>query len=140
MFISTEKFPVRYAETDQMGVVYHANYLVWCEMGRTKLISDIGFNYAQLEKDGILAPVTNVNMNFHYPAKYGEIVTVNTWIEKYNGIRVTYGYEILNEEGKKCLTGTTEHVCVKKETFRPISLKKHLPNWHEVYEKYKKQA
>lgn len=139
MFVSTETFAVRYSETDQMGVVYHANYLVWCEIGRTKLIQDIGFNYADLEKKGILAPVTNVNMNYKYPARYGEKVTVRTWIEKYNGIRIVYGYEILNDEGKTCLTGTTEHVCVKKETFRPISVKKHIPDWHEAYEKYKKK-
>lgn len=139
MLINTEKITVRYAETDQMGVVYHANYLIWCEIGRTRLIEDMGFNYAALEELGVLAPVTKVNMNYHFPARYGEEITVQTWIEKYNGVRLTYGYEILNGEGKKCLTGTSEHVSVKKDTFRPISLRKHFPDWHEAYEKHKKQ-
>ncbi|MFA9559593.1 acyl-CoA thioesterase [Evansella sp. AB-rgal1] len=135
MLISTENITVRYAETDQMGVVYHGNYLVWCEIGRTKLIEDMGYKYADVEKLGVLSPVTSVNMNYHFPAKYGETVTIQTWIEDYNGIRITYGYEIVNEAGVKCFSGTSGHVLVKKESFRPISLKKHFPEWHEAYEK-----
>nr|WP_246596134.1 thioesterase family protein [Bacillus alkalicola] len=130
--------PVRYAETDQMGVVYHANYLVWCEIGRTKLIEDLGFKYADMEKEGILSPVTSLQMNYKSPAKYGEKVMIETWIEKYNGIRVTYGYEIYNSAGETCLTGTSEHVLVNKETFRPVSIKKHFPDWHKVYDANKK--
>ncbi|MDQ0257543.1 acyl-CoA thioester hydrolase [Evansella vedderi] len=140
MLISTEKIAVRYAETDQMGVVYHSNYLVWCEIGRTKLFEDLGYQYASLEKMGILVPVTNVNMNYHYPAKYGDTVTVRSWIEEYNGLRITYGYEIINEDGKQCLTGTSEHVCVKKDSFRPVSLKKQFPDVHDAYEKNKKDS
>lgn len=139
MHIATETVAVRYAETDQMGVVYHANYLVWCEIGRTKLFEDLGYKYADLEKTGVLVPVTNVNMNYHYPAKYGETITINAWIEEYNGLRITYGYEIINEEGRLCLSGRSEHVCVKRETFRPITLRKISPEMHEAYEKNKKQ-
>ncbi|UCZ51586.1 acyl-CoA thioesterase [Bacillus shivajii] len=138
MIISTTTVPVRYAETDQMGVVYHANYLVWCEIGRTKLIEDLGFKYADMEKDGVLSPVTNINLNYKHPAKYPEQVTIKTWIEKYTGIRVMYGYEILNEAGKVCVDGTSEHVCVDANTFRPISIKKKFPKWHEAYEMNKK--
>ncbi|WP_280771911.1 acyl-CoA thioesterase [Salipaludibacillus daqingensis] len=139
MLVATTNVDVRYAETDQMGVVYHANYLVWCEIGRTKMIEEIGFSYADMEKTGTLSPVTNVQMNYHFPAKYGQSVTIHTWIEDYNGIRITYGYEIKNDEGKRCLTGTSEHVCVDAKTFRPMKIKKHFPAWHEAYEKYKKQ-
>ncbi|MBU9712371.1 acyl-CoA thioesterase [Evansella tamaricis] len=138
MVISSATIPVRYAETDQMGVVYHANYLIWCEIGRTTLIEDLGFKYADMEREGVLSPVTSLNMNYKFPAKYGESVIVQTWIEEYNGIRVKYGYEIRNGKDQVCLTGTSEHVCVDKETFRPISIKKHFPEWHEVYEKNKK--
>ncbi|MFN7252787.1 MAG: acyl-CoA thioesterase [Anaerobacillus sp.] len=139
MHISNAKIEVRYAETDQMGVVYHANYLVWCEIGRTKFIEDIGFKYAQLEKEGILSPVVNVQFSYKYPAKYGETVEVRTWVEDYNSVKVTYGYEIVNEAGKVCVTGTSEHVCVTKESFRPISIKRKYPSLHEAYEKVKKQ-
>ena len=96
--ISETKIEVRYAETDQMGVVYHANYLVWMEIGRTKLIEDLGFKYAEMEKDGILAPVIDVNISYKQPMKYGETAKIKTWIDEYDGLRVTYGYEILTEQ------------------------------------------
>lgn len=138
MFISTEKIKVRYAETDQMGVVYHANYLVWCEIGRTKIIEDIGFKYADMEREGVLSPVINVNFSYKYPARYGETVEVRTWVEQYTGVKIVYGYEVVNEEGKTCVTGSSEHVCVDKESFRPISVKRRFPDWHAAYEKIKK--
>ncbi|TMW73337.1 acyl-CoA thioesterase [Alteribacter natronophilus] len=139
MLTTESTITVRYAETDQMGVVYHANYLVWCEIGRTKLIEELGFRYADMEKEGILSPVTNINLSYKSPARYGEDVTVYTWIEKYTGIRVTYGYEI-RSEGRVCVSGYSEHVCVKKDSFRPVSVKKHFPAWHEAYERKKKKS
>ncbi len=139
MVISEQKIPVRYAETDQMGVVYHANYLIWMEVGRTSLISELGFNYAELEKEGILSPVIDIQASYKSPARYGETVTVRTWIEDYDGLRITYGYEILKENGELAATGKSLHVCVKKDSFRPISIKKKYPDWHEAYEKAKKQ-
>ncbi|MCR2822892.1 acyl-CoA thioesterase [Lederbergia panacisoli] len=139
MVISETQIEVRYAETDQMGIVYHANYLVWMEIGRTKLIQELGFKYADLEKDGILAPVIDVQATYIHPIKYGDIVTVKTWIEEYNGLRTTYGYEILSSNGDLAVTGSTKHVCVRKENFKPISLRKLYPDWHRVYENAKRQ-
>lgn len=138
MYTSKANIEVRYAETDQMGVVYHANYLVWCEIGRTRLIKDLGFNYAEMEKEGVLSPVVNIQFSYKFPAKYGETVTVSTWVEQYTGVKVIYGYEIVNELGEICVTGTSEHVCVMKDSFRPISIKRKFPKWHEAYEKIKK--
>ncbi|WP_416150654.1 acyl-CoA thioesterase [Salipaludibacillus sp. HK11] len=138
MLVATTDVAVRYAETDQMGVVYHANYLVWCEIGRTKLIDELGFSYADMEKTGALSPVTSVQLNYHFPAKYGETVTINTWIELYTGLRITYGYEIFNADGKLCVSGTSGHVCVDAKTFRPLKIKKHFPDWHEAYQKHAK--
>ncbi|UII57900.1 acyl-CoA thioesterase [Cytobacillus spongiae] len=140
MFISTRELEVRYAETDQMGVVYHANYLVWMELGRTKLIQDLGFNYAEMEKDGILSPVIDIQASYKKPLRYGETATIQTWIEEYDGFRVTYGYTILSPNEEIAVTGWSKHVCVKKESFRPISVKRSYPNWHEAYEKAKKQG
>ena len=126
---------MRYAETDQMGVVHHSTYVIWCEVGRTKLIKELGFNYAEMEKDGILSPVTNINLTYKHPTVYGETVTVVTWVEQYDGLRVVYGYDILNHDGISCVSGTSTHVCVKKKNFRPISIRKHLPQWDEAYKK-----
>lgn len=137
MFSHTERIQVRYAETDQMGVVYHANYLVWCEIGRTGLMQEIGISYKEMESSGVLAPVTNVNMNYISPAVYGKDILVSTWIEKYSGVRVTYGYEITNVDNKVCMRGTSEHVLVDKDSFRPLAMKKKFPEWHELYQKHK---
>ncbi|RFU68424.1 thioesterase family protein [Bacillus sp. V59.32b] len=138
MHISEKKIEVRYAETDQMGVVYHANYLIWMELGRTKLIEDLGFKYAEMEADGVIAPVIDIQASYKKSVLYGETVTIKTWIEKYDGLRITYGYEILKETGEVSVTGTSVHVCVKKDSFRPISIKRLFPEWHEAYEKNKK--
>ncbi len=139
MFISEKEIEVRYAETDQMGVVYHANYLIWLEIGRTQLISDIGFSYASLEKDGYLSPVTNVNINYRVPVKYGDKVKVKTWIEMHGKLRTTYGYQIEHGDGKIASTATTEHVVVKKENFRPVSLAKIDPSWDAKYKEISKE-
>ncbi|KOP82376.1 acyl-CoA thioesterase [Cytobacillus solani] len=139
MFVSTREIEVRYAETDQMGVVYHANYLIWMELGRTQLIKDLGFNYAELEKDGILSPVMDIQASYKKPLLYGQKAIVKTWIDEYDGLRVNYGYEIFNEDGDLAVTGLTKHVCVKKDSFRPLSIRKKYPEWHEAYEKAKKQ-
>ncbi|MBU8878592.1 acyl-CoA thioesterase [Bacillus sp. FJAT-29790] len=140
MLISTKEIEVRYAETDQMGVVYHANYLVWMELGRTQIIKDLGFSYAEMEKDGIISPVLDIQASYKKPLRYGEKAIVKTWIEEYDGIRVSYSYEIYTEAGELAVTGTSKHVCVKKDTFRPISIKRTYPVWHDAYDKAKKQT
>ncbi|MFJ5769868.1 acyl-CoA thioesterase [Psychrobacillus sp. NPDC093180] len=133
MFISEKEIEVRYAETDQMGVVYHANYVIWLEIGRTQLIKDLGFSYAGLEKDGYLSPVTNVNINYRSSVRYGETVVVRTWIESHGKLRTTYGYEIVHEDGTVASSATSEHVVVNKDNFRPVSLKKVHPEWDAKY-------
>lgn len=133
MFISEKEIEVRYAETDQMGVVYHANYVIWLEIGRTQLIKDLGFSYAGLEKDGYLSPVTNVNINYKSSVRYGETVVVRTWIESHGKLRTTYGYEIVHEDGTIASSATSEHVVVNKDNFRPVSLKKVHPAWDAKY-------
>ncbi|GIN59761.1 putative acyl-CoA thioesterase YneP [Lederbergia ruris] len=138
MFVSETNLEVRYAETDQMGIVYHANYLVWMEIGRTKLIEDLGFRYTEMEEDGILAPVVDIQVSYHKPVKYGQPVKIRTWIEEYNGLRTTYGYEIYTNNKDLAVTGFSKHVCVKKDSFKPVSLRKLYPDWHTTYLKAKK--
>ena len=124
MFIAEQEIDIRYAETDQMGVVYHANYLVWLELGRTKLIQDLGFSYVEMENDGVVSPVLDLQI---------------TWVESVSPLRVVYGYEIYNGNGERCITAFTTNICAKKEGFRPVSFKKLYPEWYETYEKIKKQ-
>lgn len=133
MFVSEKEIEIRYAETDQMGVVYHANYLVWMEIGRTALIEDLGFTYAGLEKDGYLSPVTDLSIQYKASMKYGQKAKVRTWVESHGKLRTMYGYEILHEDGTIAATAKSEHVVVRKDTFRPVSLKKIDPVWDAKY-------
>lgn len=132
--INQTEIEVRYQETDQMGVVYHANYLVWFEIGRTKFIEQLGFRYAEMEKSNILSPVIDVQIAYKRPAKYGDTVTIYTWLEAYDNIRTTYGYRIDNEQKEVLVTGTSKHVIVHKDSFRPLRLRKEFPEWHQAYE------
>ncbi len=133
MYISEKQIEIRYAETDQMGVVYHANYLIWLEIGRTQLIKDLGFEYAKLEADGYLSPVIDVSIQYKAALRYGQVATVRTWIEAHSRLRTTYGYEVLHEDGTVAATATTVHTLVRKENFRPVSLSKVDPAWDAAY-------
>ncbi|AOV07766.1 acyl-CoA thioesterase [Sporosarcina ureilytica] len=138
MFISEKEIEIRYAETDQMGVVYHANYLVWMEIGRTALIQDLGFTYAGLEKEGYLSPVTDLSIQYKAAMRYGQVATIRTWVETHGRLRTTYGYEILHEDGTVAATALSEHVLVKKDNFRPVSLSKVDPAWEAKYQEVKR--
>lgn len=133
MYVSEKEIEIRYAETDQMGVVYHANYLIWMEIGRTSLIKDLGFTYAGLESDGYLSPVTDISIQYKASMRYGQKALVRTWVESHGRLRTTYGYEILHEDGSVAATAKSEHVVVRKDTFRPVSLKKIDPAWDAKY-------
>ncbi|MFB9972829.1 acyl-CoA thioesterase [Allobacillus sp. SKP2-8] len=133
MVINETDVTVRYQETDQMGVVYHSNYFVWFEIGRTRLIEQLGFDYLAMEQEGILAPVIDIQASYKTPVRYGQTARVETKISEYNGFRVTYSYKVYTEDNQLSVTGTSTHVCVKKSNFRPISIKKHFPKLHETY-------
>jgi acyl-CoA thioester hydrolase len=76
--VSTSEFRVRYSETDQMGVVYHTNYLIWCEIGRTDFIRTSGSTYADLERQGVLLAVSEASIRYHAAARYDDLIRVQT--------------------------------------------------------------
>jgi acyl-CoA thioester hydrolase len=91
---STVELRVRYAETDQMGVVYHANYLVWCEIGRTELIRRMGVPYAELERSGVVLAVSDARLRFHASARYDNLISVDTRLQELRSRQLTFAYEI----------------------------------------------
>ena len=112
--IGEARVRVRYAETDQMGVVYHANYLVWFEVGRVELIRQMGLDYKRMEiEDGCGIAVVEVNCRYKAPARYDDVLVVNTRIVGVRGSVVKFGYEILRaEDGLLLCEGGTTHVAV----------------------------
>lgn len=139
MFVSNKEIEIRYAETDQMGVVYHSNYIIWLELGRTQLIHDLGFSATQLEADGYVSPVMDISIQYKAAMRYGQIATVRTWIENHGKLRTVYGYEVLHEDGTVAVTATSEHILVKKDSFRPVSLGKVDPKWYEKYKEIERK-
>lgn len=120
--VSTIDFRVRYAETDQMGVVYHANYLVWCELGRTEFIRHLGMTYAELERQGVLLAVSEASIRFHAGARYDDMVRVNTTLTRVRSRMVTFAYDVRNVEGgNRLVTAQTVLVCLDA-TNRPAAL------------------
>ena len=104
---------VRYEETDQMGVAYYANYLVWFEVGRGELCRRKGFSYTKLEALGYKLVVTDVHCHYRNSARYEEVVTIRTWLKGVHKRMITFGYKILRKnEGKEELIaeGETRHV------------------------------
>lgn len=104
---------VRYAETDQMGVAYYANYLVWFEVGRSEFCRERGFRYADLEALGYKLVVSDVNCRYRNSARYDETVIVRTRLKGVNKRMITFGYEILRKEQEEVIAeGETRHICV----------------------------
>ncbi|MEW5917581.1 MAG: thioesterase family protein [Gemmatimonadota bacterium] len=99
---------VRYGETDQMGVVYHAEYLVWCEMGRTEYIRQLGTSYADLERSGTRLVVAEASLRYHAPARYDEILRVETTLSAVRSRALTFDYLICHaESGRRLVTART---------------------------------
>lgn len=135
MLVTETPIEVRYQETDQMGVVYHANYLVWFEIGRTKFVEALGLNYHQgMEQQNVVSPVIDAQISYKNAVRYGEKPVVRTWLDDYDGLRTVYRYEILNGAGDLAVTGTTTHTIVNKDTFRPLSIRRKFPDWHAAYQ------
>ena len=108
---------VRYAETDQMGVVYYANYLVWMEVGRVELCQALGFRYKTMElEDGVLLAVVEAQCRYLYPARFDEEVIVETRVTQANARLVSFSYEMRLADGShKLATGATRHVFLDRE-------------------------
>jgi acyl-CoA thioester hydrolase len=104
---------VRYAETDMMGIVYHGSYLPWLEIGRTTLLKEQGLPYKQLEADGYRLPVLEVQVKYHRPALYDDVVTVVTTLAEKPTLRLTLHYQLFNGDAL-LVTAQTVHAFIDK--------------------------
>jgi acyl-CoA thioester hydrolase len=124
---SETRIRVRYAETDQMGVAYYANYLVWMEVARGDLCKASGFNYIDMEQgDGVLMAVAEANCRYKYPARYDEEIAIKAWIAEANTKMVTIEYEMTVGE-RVLATGYTRHIYVSKDMQRVRLPEKYWP-------------
>ncbi|HEV2687268.1 MAG TPA: thioesterase family protein [Bryobacteraceae bacterium] len=122
------RFRVRYAETDQMGVVYYANYLVWMELGRAEYCRAAGIRYKDMEAgDGIRLAVVDAHCRYLYPARYDEEIVVKTSIAHANRRMVEFHYEIREAEtSRELATGETKHIFLGTD-MKPVKLPENHP-------------
>lgn len=131
----TERIRVRYSETDAMGVVYHANYLAWMEIGRTEYLRKIGFPYREMEENGVLVPVAEINTKYLSPAKYDDEILVTTELIGYSRVKCEFSYKMIREsDGVEILRGSSVHAFTD-ENLKPLNLKKIMPGlWDKMNE------
>ena len=130
---------VRYAETDQMGVVHHATYPIWYEIARTDYIKAAGMSYSAMEAAGVMLPVTGISCRYRMPARYDDVLEITSRITRFTPARIEFEYTVRRKGESEILSsGTSAHAFVDSETFKPLNFKKALPEFYEVMEKYAK--
>ncbi|MEJ6791439.1 MAG: thioesterase family protein [Lacinutrix sp.] len=110
---------VRYAETDQMGVVHHANYALYLELARIEWFRKIGISYKKMEQEGIALPVVSLSVKYKKTIEYDDIITVKTMLVKKPSVSLEFEYEILNDSGEILSTANVVLVFVDLNTKRP---------------------
>jgi acyl-CoA thioester hydrolase len=122
---------VRYAETDQMSVVYHSNYFVWFEVGRVELLRQLGFSYLEMEQDGLNLPVVEVKCRYKHPARYDDEITIRTRLAQMRASLLRFQYELVRKsDGRLLAEGETTHVVVGSDLKRTHLTGKYLNAFH----------
>lgn len=127
MFVAEYDIRVRYADTDQMNVVYHANYATYFEIARTEAIRTLGFTYREMEEMGIEMPVTEIEMRFLRPARYDDLLRVRTTLRHLpDNHRIEFHQEIFNEKGKLITSGKVTLYFLDKESKKRSAMPREL--------------
>lgn len=119
-------FRVRYAETDQMGVVYHGNYAQYLEMGRVEWLRALGISYKSMEENGTMLPVISLRINYKKPAVYDDLITVRTILKKRPTVKIEFDFEIYNETGEILATANVILAFIDMKKNRPIRCPEYL--------------
>lgn len=137
MYISETTTRVRYAETDQMGIVYYGNYAQYFEIGRVESIRQLGYSYKQMEEDGLMLPVVEMNIKFLRSAVYDDLLTIKTTLREMPvDHRITFHQEVFNETGKLLTMGTVSlyflNIQTRKRALMPEKMKERLAPFFEM--------
>ncbi len=131
--MTTTVLEVRYAETDMMGIMHHSRYYPWFELARGDFIKQVGISYSEMEKMGVMMPLTETGAKYLEGLKYEQRAEVTCTLEELSAARCTFSYTVKRiSDGKITTTGITRHGFVDSQTFKPINLKKKFP---ELYKK-----
>jgi len=126
MHNSQISFRIRYSETDQMGVVYHGNYLQFLEIGRVEWLRSLGISYKSMEENGIMLPVISLQINYRKSAVYDDLITVVTKLRKLPAVKIEFDYEIFNEKGEQLIEASTVLAFLDIDTKKPMRCPEYL--------------
>lgn len=119
-YTATATYRIRYADTDQMGVVYYGNYARFFEIGRSEMIRDLGYPYAEMEKMGIVMPVYSVESKYRNVIRYDELITIETTVKTIPAARMEFFHRILKEDGTLAHEARVVLVFLNTESGRPV--------------------
>lgn len=123
----------QYYETDQMGIIHHANYIRWFEEARMNFMEEIGFSYAKVEELGIIVPVLGVNCQYKTMVHYNDVVDIYTKITKFTGVKMNIAYRIVDQAtGELRCTGESAHAFLSRE-YKPIRMRKEYPGLFQLF-------
>jgi acyl-CoA thioester hydrolase len=124
---------VRYAETDQMGVVYHSHLIIWFEVGRVEMMRQLGFTYREMERDGTHLPVVDVRCRYKLPARYDDVVAIRTRLVNVRESLLHFGYQIVRQsDGALLAEGESIHMVVDSGFKRTALSSKYLPEFRRA--------
>ncbi len=128
MFSYTRK--AQYHETDQMGIIHHANYVKWMEEARLAYLEELGLAYKQVENEQVFSPVVSVAVQYKSPVRFADEIEINVFVKGYSSVKLELGYEFFNKTTNElCSIASSTHCFIKDGKI--ISLKKDLPALHE---------
>jgi acyl-CoA thioester hydrolase len=117
----------RYAETDAMGVVHHASYVIWLEQGRTELLRALGVSYREIEATGFFVVLSDLRVRYHASARYDDLVLLRATLDRARSRQLNFAYELrLGATGALLVTARSEHIMVSRATGRPTRLSPEL--------------
>ncbi len=120
MLEDLQQIRVRYSETDQMGVVYHGNYVPYFEIGRVEWLRNKGISYKSMEESGIALPIVSMTLNYKKPARYDDLLTVKTRFKSYSGVKIEFDCEIWSQESELLTTAHFILVFVDLKNGKPV--------------------
>ena len=132
--VNESRIRVRYAETDQMGIVYHANHFIWFEVGRVELLRQLGFSYKEMEQqDNCFIAVVDARCRYRAPAAYDDEIIVRTWLKNIRESVIHFGYELVRVgDGELLAEGETTHIVADAQMRKTVLPEKYLKVFREA--------
>ena len=122
---------IQYYETDKMGITHHSNYIRWMEEARLDFLSQIGWDFAEMEAGGVLSPVVSVECRYKKPTTYPETIQILVMVEEFKGVKLKLAYEMKNAKGETVCEGKSEH-CFLNPDGRPMRMDRKFPELFEA--------